>query len=157
VLLAWHLAIPAPGLGALDIPDIHLPQHLDDSVTVTISGHSADLVIEHDHEPIATTAIPMSVRPDLCPACAVRHWINIMALAGIVDGPLWRSVDRLGVIEGSGISRAGAPSSSGSRLSKRSLYRVWASLVAKSGIEVSTLRALRIGGAQHRVQTAGRL
>lgn len=144
VLLAWDLTVPAPDFIALNIEDIDLPPGVGQPALITVAQRQ--LSVEHDHDPLL-----------LCPVCALCGWISVMAQQGITTGPLFRPVDRLGVIEGSGVRRAGGPSSSGGRLSKRSLYRVWSRLVAASGIEVSTPRALRIGGARHRVQTTGQL
>lgn len=145
VLLAWDLTISAPDFIKLDIEHVHLPSEAGQPATITVASRDEDLLIEHDHDPIG-----------LCPVCAARAWISAMAAVGITSGPLFRPVDRLGVIEGSGVRRAGAPSQTGdARLSKRSLYRVWNRLVVASGIEASTPRALRIGGARHRVEQAG--
>lgn len=144
VLLAWDLTVAAPDFIGLDIDHVHTASG-DQPATITIANRDVELTIEHDHDPIG-----------LCPVCAARDWIAAMANVGIVSGPLFRPVDRLGVIEGSGISRAGSRSTTGcARLSKRSLYRVWTRVVAASGIEASTPRALRIGGARHRVQRTG--
>lgn len=145
VLLAWDLTIAAPDFIRLDIEHVHLPAETGQPATITVASRNEDLTVDHDHDPIG-----------LCPVCAVRAWILAMAAVGITSGPLFRPVDRLGVIEGSGVRRAGGPSPTGeSRLSKRSLYRVWTRLVVASGIEASTPRALRIGGARHRVEQAG--
>jgi hypothetical protein len=144
-LLTWDLTISSPELISLDIQHVHLPQREDDPVMVTIDGRAQTLAVEHDHEPTA-----------VCAACAVREWIDVMRRVGITTGPLFRPVDRLGVIEGSGVRRAGAMSPTGdARLSKRSLYRIWAKMVTASGIETTTPRSLRIGGARHRVQLTG--
>lgn len=144
VLLAWDLTCPAPHFLALNIEDVHLAGD-DQPARITLPTRAEDVAIHHDHSPI-----------DLCPVCAVREWIQEMASVGITEGPLFRPVDRLGVIEGCGIRRAGGPITRGdARLSYRSLYRVWTRLIAQSGIEASTPRALRVGGARDRVRRTG--
>lgn len=142
VLLAWDLTCPAPAFMALDISDVHLAGN-DAPATIAIPGRA--VTVEHNHQPI-----------DLCPVCAVQAWIEEMAAVGITQGALFRPVDRLGVIEGSGVRRAGGPMSRGdARLSGRSLYRVWSRLVAAAGIEASTPGDVRIGGAREQAQRTG--
>lgn len=145
-LLAWDLTVPATSFIALDIE--HITIHRGDRpAEIRIPGRRETMRVDHDHDPV-----------DLCPVCAVQAWIAEMAQADITRGPLFRPVDRLGVIEGAERPRAGVCSPTGSaRLSQRSVYRVWARLVAASGISASTPRALRIGGARDRVQHTGDL
>lgn len=145
-LLAWDLTVPATSFIALDIEHVTI-RRSDHPAEVRIPGRRETMQVDHDHDPVG-----------LCPVCAVQAWIVEMAQVGIVHGPLFRPVDRLGVIEGSDRPRAGVGSPTGSaRLSQRSVYRVWARLVAASGITASTPRALRIGGAQDRVKHTGDL
>lgn len=137
-ILAWDLLIPAPACIGLNIADVDIHDDADSSIRVG----TRQIPIVHDHDPAI-----------MCAVCATRDWINAMADVGITHGPLFRPVDRFDVIAG----RVGGPRRCGStqpggRLTVRSMHRVWARLVARSGIRVCTQRALRLGGARHRIK-----
>jgi hypothetical protein len=153
-LLTWDVLLPLPDIVALDVDDITDPW---DETPMTIRTTPAR-DIAHDH----TTALDVECQrchagreraagdTSACPACAIRAWVRELHLAGIRHGALFRPVDRLGVIAGSGIRRSGSTAPD-ARLTVRSVHRVWARLVADSGITPCTPRALRLGGARDRV------
>lgn len=137
-ILAWDLLIPAPACIGLDIGDVDIHDDADSSIRVG----TRQIPIVHDHDPAI-----------MCAVCATRNWIQAMADVGITAGPLFRPVDRLDIIAGcvGGFRRSGS-TQPGYRLTIRSLHRVWARLVARSGIQVCTQRALRLGGARDRIR-----
>jgi integrase len=155
-LLAWDVLLPIPDIVALDVDDVDDP--LDENpTTITVRGglvrdvaHEHTMAIDtecsHCHAGRDRAAGDRSA----CPACAVRAWVRELHLVGIRHGALFRPVDRLGVIAGSGVRRSGSTAPD-ARLTVRSVHRVWARLVAKSGITPCTPRALRLGGARNRV------
>lgn len=172
-LLAWDVLLPVPDIVALNIGDIVDP---GDGPLAIRSDPARD--VDHDHttaldatcprchaEPgqtcrwstgIADPGVTHLGRerdagdPYACPACAIRAWIRQLNHAGIRHGALFRPVDRLGVIAGSGVRRSGSTAPD-ARLTVRSVHRVWARIVADSGITPCTPRALRLGGARDRV------
>lgn len=175
-LLAWDVLLPLPELVALNIGDVGDrwgggPIELRDQ-TGTIRDvaheHSTALDVEcqdchaQPGEPCAmatnsrTHAISHIAREraagdtTACPACALRAWVRELHLAGIHHGALFRPVDRLGTIATPGVRRSGSTSPD-ARLTIRSVHRVWARLVASSGITPCTPRSLRLGGARSRV------
>lgn len=173
-LLAWDVLLPIPDIVALDVTDITDPW--DDHPMTIDANPTRD--VAHDHATAIDTTCPhchaqpgqacrwstKTTDPNIthsgreraaddtsaCPACAIRAWIRQLHLAGIRDGALFRPVDRLGVIAGSGVPRSGSTAPD-ARLTVRSVHRVWARLVAESGITPCTPRALRLGGARDRV------
>lgn len=169
-LLAWDVLLPIPDIVALDIDDITE----DDPMVI---GADPPRNVDHDHTTALDSACPRcdaqpgepcswssSVAGQVthisreqaanatraCPACAIREWIRELNNADIHHGALIRPVDRLGVIAGSGVRRSGSTAPD-ARLTVRSVHRVWARLVADSGITPCTPRALRLGGARDRV------
>jgi len=173
-LLTWDVLLPLPEIVALNIEDVVDPW---DEAPMTIRTTPVRN-IDHDHttaldvacqnchaqpgQPctwangIADPDITHSAREraaggtSACPACAIRAWVRQLNLSGIQHGALFRPVDRAGVIAGSGIRRCGSTAPD-ARLTVRSVHRVWARLVADSGITPCTPRALRLGGARNRV------
>lgn len=133
-LLAWDLLVPAPTFAGLNIADV-----ADGGQWTTIRADGRDVQVHHDHDPVG-----------LCPACAVREWIATMAGVGITGGALFRPVDRFGTIAGCGIRRSGSTRSD-SRLTVRSVHRIWNRMAAEAGIPPCTPRSLRIGGARDRI------
>lgn len=85
-----------------------------------------------------------------CPACAIAEWVDELRSAGIVGGPLFRPVDRLGTIAGTGVPRSGSTAAD-FRLTVRSVHRIWGKIVREAGMPSCTPRALRLGGAKARV------
>jgi hypothetical protein len=173
-LLAWDVLLPAPDIVALNVDDITDPWG-DHPMTIQTSPVRD---VDHDHTTAIDTTCPRCdaqpgepctwstgiVDPGIshagrdraagdtsaCPACAIRAWVRELHLAGIRHGALFRPVDRLGVIARSGVRRSGSTAPD-ARLTVRSVHRVWARLVADSGITPCTPRALRLGGARDRV------
>lgn len=173
-LLAWDVLLPVPDIIALNIEDIGDPFG-DEPMTIRTTP-TRD--VTHDHTTALDVACPHCnaepgqacrwstgiADPDIihagreraagdayaCPACAIRAWVRHLHLAGIRHGALFRPVDRLGVIAGSGVRRSGSTAPD-DRLTVRSVHRVWARLVADSGITPCTPRAIRLGGARDRV------
>lgn len=173
-LLAWDVLLPIPDIVALDIDDVtdswddHTMRIRASPVRDVNHDHTTALDVECQHchaqpgEPcVWSTGI---VDPDInhaereratgdryaCPACAIRTWIRELHLSGIQHGALFRPVDRLGSIAKIGARRSGSTAPD-ARLTVRSVHRVWARLVADSGIAPCTPRALRLGGARDRV------
>ena len=173
-LLAWDVLLPIPDIVDIDIDDITDPWG-DHPMTIR-TKEIRD--VAHIHTTAIHTTCPHcdaqpgepctwatgTIDPDIshagreraagdtsaCPACAIRAWIRQLHLANIRHGALWRPVDRLGVIAGSGIRRSGSTAPD-DRLTIRSVHRVWSRLVAASGITPCTPRSLRLGGARDRV------
>lgn len=173
-LLAWDVLLPIPRIVALNVEDIADPWG-DAPVTIRTvpvrnidHDHTTALDVECPHchaQPGQTCLWPAgTVDPNTshagrdraagdryaCPACAIRSWVRQLHLAGIRQGALFRPVDRLGMIARSGVRRSGSTAPD-ARLTVRSVHRVWARLIADSGITPCTPRALRLGGARDRV------
>lgn len=140
-LLAWDLLIPAPDFIGLNIGDIGEQPTGDGDGTPS-------LVVRADLRTLVITPDPVEA---LCPVRAALAWVGCLRAAGITAGPLFRPVDSVGVIAGSGLPRRGCSNPSG-RLSVRSVYRIWTKMVAEAGVSPCTPRSLRIGGAQDLVQ-----
>jgi hypothetical protein len=173
-LLIWDVLLPIPGIVALNIGDITDPGN-DHTMTIRTNPVRD---VAHDHTtPINATCPHCDAQPgepctwpngiidpdishtgrerttgdtSACPACAVRAWVRQLHHAGIHHGALFRPVDFLGVIADTGVRRSGSTAPD-ARLTVRSVHRVWARLVANSGITPCTPRAIRLGGARDRV------
>jgi integrase len=96
-----------------------------------------------------TVKVPwFTALPELCPVRNVRVWRERLAQLGIVDGPLFRAVDRYDNVHGAG-TWAGDPRRS-LRMSPQTVERVIARAALKAALpNASTYKghSLRAGGA----------
>lgn len=89
----------------------------------------------------------------LCPACTMRRWLDLLGWGSDapLDRPLFRSVDKAGVINGTAESFCGPATAVDGRLHPRSVAsRILRPLAAQAGLlDVlrSPVRALRLAGA----------
>lgn len=89
LLVGFALAARRSELVALEVADI---EESNDGLLVTIRRSKADQEARG-----VTLGIPFGLERESCPVLALRAWLEA---AGIVDGPIFRNVDRHGRIGG---------------------------------------------------------
>lgn len=93
LLLGFAGAFRRSELVALAVEDL---QDRPDGLLVTVRRSKGDQEGHGD-----TKAIPFGADPETCPVRAVRAWLDV---AEIIDGPLFRRVDRHGNVGGAGLT-----------------------------------------------------
>jgi integrase len=131
--LGWDVHAKVSELVRMDIGDV---MEQPDGVGLRVQVGGRWLKVLHTHEPV-----------DVCPVEPTLAWLGCLRAAGARSGPLFRAVDKGGNIAGCG-PHAGPPSGVEDRLHESAVRRIWARLVARSGLpRTSTPHDLRMGSA----------
>jgi integrase len=126
LLVGWAGAFRRSALVSLDVADLAFSSA--EGMTITLRRDKTD-----QEGRGRTIAIPFSSSAEVCPVRTVRAWLDV---AGVVDGAVFRAVDRHG--------RVGA-----ARLSDRAVARVVQKAAASIGLDAATFagHSLRAGFA----------
>lgn len=133
VSLAWDVHAKVSELVRVEVEDV---SELPDGLGLRVRLGGRWLQVTHVHEPA-----------DVCPVEATQAWLRRLVEAGARTGPLLRAIDKGGNIAGCG-PHGGPRSGVGERLHDSAVRRIWARLVARSGLPAtSTPHDLRLGSA----------
>lgn len=137
IVVTWHLLTRASIAVTMDIEDVVFPggrlSPTPERVAVTVVGERFVLLPDLD-------------TPVMCPVRALAGWVRHLADAGATDGPLYRSVDRLGRIAGTGQPFCGESTASG-RMPVEGAWRIWKRRATEAGVPVRA-HTTRTGGAR---------
>lgn len=93
LLVGWFSAMRRSELSAMDVAHLTVSEK---GIRVTIPRSKTDKACEGQF-----IALPLQADADLCPVRTLRAWLDA---AGIESGPLWRAVDKWGVLRGNRLS-----------------------------------------------------
>jgi site-specific recombinase XerD len=143
LILGWAMMARRSELVALNISDI---TEVDTGLDVLIRKTKAD-----QNAIGRKVAIPRAADPEVCPVRFTKEWIALLASRGITEGPLFRRINRKGVITGEGLpwavpTRHGSPDG---RLTGAGIWRVIKMATERAGLGDKGIQAhsLRAGGA----------
>jgi len=122
VTLGWDLHAGVREIVSLNVADVK-PDPDGDRMLVRIPAR-ADVwwPVDHDHDPV-----------DVCPIEATQSWMGHLYAAGVVEGPLFRPVDKGDNI--SGTRPIAGHVSATDRLTERGVQRVWRRLAPTAGLD----------------------
>lgn len=135
VVLGFALGARRSELVGLDLTDVReVPEGL-----VVLIRHS-----KTDQDAVGVeVALPYGVHPETCPVRTVRAWRTALEEAGVTDGPLFRPVDRHGMLSGAGRGRQDRLSGQGVGLVLQRL----AAAAEPGSVPALTAHSLRAGFA----------
>lgn len=123
VTLGWDLHAGVREIVSLNLGDVKPDRDRDRMIVrIPARGEERWWPVEHDHDPV-----------DVCPIEAVQAWLGHLYSAGVVDGPLYRPVDKGGNI--SGTRPIAGHASATDRLTERGVQRVWRRLAPAAGLD----------------------
>lgn len=122
VTLGWDLHAGVREIVSMNLGDVK-PEPEVDRMLVRLPARGEDVwwPVEHDHDPV-----------DVCPIEAAQAWLGHLYAAGVVDGPLFRPVDKGDNI--SGTRPIAGHVSATDRLTERGVQRVWRRLAPTAGL-----------------------
>lgn len=138
VVLGFAIMARRSELCALDLADL---REVSEGLEVTIRTSKTD-----QEGAGATVAVPYGSFPETCPVRTVRAWREALAERGIVEGPLFRRIDRHGRLGGT----EGAAGRGGDRMSGQTVRDVIRTAAQRAGLPNAdgyTAHSLRAGGA----------